>query len=703
MRFNAPVTAYDGLSTTETRNGIATTKTTDESGALIKVEDPGGMIEYTLRPDGQPSRITAPGNVVTSFEYDQYGRQTSITDPSAGRQSFTETYAADGSKTLTVTDARNVSNTTVYDQYGRVVEKRADTNTSYVYNDDGTLAQLYSDNLSMRVFEYDEMDRVAAVWDNLSEGKFLEKRFTYHDGNIAEISYTSQTGVIATEKYVYSNGYNTEIKLNDDISIWKLTEENALGLPIKAVTGALNRTYSYTDFGMPTSRTAGNIQDFAYDFDIQTGNLNSRTDNTRHLTETFGYDNLNRLSSIGQQQITYASNGNITQMPGMGSMQYNHADRPYQVTMLTPDGNTVPLRSQTVTYNSIQRPDEISENGIKASLTYNADGDRIKMIVDSGGSTLLTRYYFDGKYEIDGVKGNAAQRLFIGGDAYSAPAVYVKEENSSEWKIYYICRDYLGSITHIANADGTLKQELSYDAWGRLRNPETQVAYAPGTEPALFLGRGYTGHEHLPQFGLINMNARLYDPVLGRFLSPDPYVQMPDFTQNFNRYSYCLNNPLCYVDKDGESFLLILAAVAGAYLGGVASNNGELNPLSWNWKEPATYLGIGVGAIIGYACGYGIANPGTFSYTFGINNAWVGAGLTLGTTGTLSNWDFHWSTIGGGGGGISNQYFSSHTVNQNIHQNILYEKEKWDWSDYESASMTLPLLYDDACGYGVVA
>ena len=48
------------------------------------------------------------------------------------------------------------------------------------------------------------------------------------------------------------------------------------------------------------------------------------------------------------------------------------------------------------------------------------------------------------------------------------------------------------------------------------------------------------------------MNARLYDPALGRFLSPDPYVQMPDFTQNFNRYSYCLNNPLRYVDKDGE-------------------------------------------------------------------------------------------------------------------------------------------------------
>jgi hypothetical protein len=50
------------------------------------------------------------------------------------------------------------------------------------------------------------------------------------------------------------------------------------------------------------------------------------------------------------------------------------------------------------------------------------------------------------------------------------------------------------------------------------------------------------------------MNARLYDPVLGRFLSPDPYVQAPDFSQSLNRYSYCLNNPLMYVDPAGEKW-----------------------------------------------------------------------------------------------------------------------------------------------------
>ena len=53
---------------------------------------------------------------------------------------------------------------------------------------------------------------------------------------------------------------------------------------------------------------------------------------------------------------------------------------------------------------------------------------------------------------------------------------------------------------------------------------------------------------------LINMNGRMYDPLLGRFLAPDNYVQAPDFSQSFNRYSYCLNNPLMYVDPTGYSW-----------------------------------------------------------------------------------------------------------------------------------------------------
>ena len=60
--------------------------------------------------------------------------------------------------------------------------------------------------------------------------------------------------------------------------------------------------------------------------------------------------------------------------------------------------------------------------------------------------------------------------------------------------------------------------------------------------------------------------TRLYDPVLGRFLTPDPYVQMLDFTQAFNRYSYCMNSPLCYVDENGEFWWVVAAAVIGGVI-----------------------------------------------------------------------------------------------------------------------------------------
>jgi RHS repeat-associated protein len=81
------------------------------------------------------------------------------------------------------------------------------------------------------------------------------------------------------------------------------------------------------------------------------------------------------------------------------------------------------------------------------------------------------------------------------------------------------------------------------------------VAYAPGQEPALMIAdRGFTGHEHLPWFKVINMNGRLYDPLTGQFLSADPYVQNPESTQNFNRYTYCLNNPLKFSDPSGYIF-----------------------------------------------------------------------------------------------------------------------------------------------------
>lgn len=584
--------SYAGLSVTETKEGIASTKTTDAIGELIKVEDPGGTITYTLRPDGQPSAITAPGNVVTTFEYDGFGRQTAIVDPSAGKQTFTEKYDNSGICTSTATDARGKTVTTIKDKYGRTIQiNRPEFNVSYTYNKDGQLErEEYSDRRA-KSYSYDALGRVAHSLDDASG---IDVGFTYKDGNVASIKYNSLSnpnGVEMKETYLYTNGHKTEVKFNDRQSVWKLIEENDLGQPTQIATGSLVRTYSYSNIGLPTRQTAGNVQDISYNYDVQTGNLLSRTDNRRNITETFGYDKLNRLCQIGTQQVKYADNGNVLEMPGMGVMGYDNAAKPYQVTAFTPIGNNVPTREQQITYNSFQCPDKITENGYSASFSYDAEGDRAEMTIRKGNDKVLTRQYIDARYEIDN---SFTERFYLGGDAYDALAVCVNDFGVDS--TYYILRDYLGNITHIINEDGILRQELSYDAWGRLRNPDTHQLYAVGKEPKLLLDRGYTGHEYLPWFGLINMNARLYDPVLGRFLSPDPYVQMPDFTQNFNRYSYCLNNPLKYVDKDGEFFHLIIGAIVG----------GIFNWASHGFQFNAKGLGyFAVGAIAG-AVGAGI-------------------------------------------------------------------------------------------------
>jgi RHS repeat-associated protein len=123
-----------------------------------------------------------------------------------------------------------------------------------------------------------------------------------------------------------------------------------------------------------------------------------------------------------------------------------------------------------------------------------------------------------------------------------------KLSGGSTETMYYIHNDYLGSITAITDEDGNLVESLSYDPWGRRRNADDWTDY--NVTSTLF-DRGYTGHEHLDQFGLINMNGRVYDPFLARFLSPDPFVQAPGYSQNYNRYSYAWNNPLKYTDPSG--------------------------------------------------------------------------------------------------------------------------------------------------------
>jgi RHS repeat-associated protein len=62
-------------------------------------------------------------------------------------------------------------------------------------------------------------------------------------------------------------------------------------------------------------------------------------------------------------------------------------------------------------------------------------------------------------------------------------------------------------------------------------------------------------------FEVIHMGGRTYNPILGRFMQADPFVQAPANLQNYNRYSYVLNNPISYTDPSGYIFKKINKAL----------------------------------------------------------------------------------------------------------------------------------------------
>jgi len=99
------------------------------------------------------------------------------------------------------------------------------------------------------------------------------------------------------------------------------------------------------------------------------------------------------------------------------------------------------------------------------------------------------------------------------------------EEVAGLSTIKYMHGDHLGSISVITDANGAVLERLRFDVFGAPVDPNTGAAKA--SFGANNTDRGYTGHEMDASTGLINMNARLYDPVLGRFISADTVIPEP--------------------------------------------------------------------------------------------------------------------------------------------------------------------------------
>lgn len=117
---------------------------------------------------------------------------------------------------------------------------------------------------------------------------------------------------------------------------------------------------------------------------------------------------------------------------------------------------------------------------------------------------------------------------------------------------YGVLTDRLGSLMSLYTSGGIV-QKFSYDAWGNRRDPLTGIVLNSSELASAnsITSYGYTGHEHIDEFGLINMNARIYDPKIGMFISVDP--QAGSYPGTYP-YTYCGGDPVNRVDPTGEDY-----------------------------------------------------------------------------------------------------------------------------------------------------
>jgi RHS repeat-associated protein len=199
-------------------------------------------------------------------------------------------------------------------------------------------------------------------------------------------------------------------------------------------------------------------------------------------------------------------------------------------------------------------------------------------------------------------------RVKTAGGTIAAPAL---PTGTAAYTSSYLHHDQLGSVVAITSTAGVVVERLAYDPWGKRRFASGATTGNPDTLDAItgqYIDRGFTMHEHIDEMGIINMNGRIYDPLIGRFMSADPYIQAPDDLQSHNRYAYVMNNPLNLTDPSGFSWL----------------------SKAWQkaWKNPIfkAILGIAVGII-----------APTFLVQFGgaLFGATVGGVTTLSFAGTV--------------------------------------------------------------------
>lgn len=542
--------AYSGLKTTATDPlGSISTKISNLNGLLASsIDNAGTGITYKYDADGKC--IETKGSRTTIHcSYDIAGNRISLDDPDLG--SSKDTYNGFGE--LVAHQDGHGETRFEYDTGGRVIQEvRPDVTISTTYDKGwkGAVDEVVSVGSiqSSETYTYDNYGRVIKK-NTVIDDRGYETTYTYNLANQVEtIKYPKGLKV--------KNGYDAcgiqiSVSNADNQKLyWKLHDLDARGQIEKEEygNGLITTTAHDPKKGTISGILTPGIQNWTYTFDAA-GNLVSRRDLKRNLSESFSYDGLYRLTAVRKnsqvtQSITYDNAGNITSKSDVGT--YIYTDGSNKLSSITDCKRSIASWDE-ITYNSFDKVTKIVSGDKTMLIEYGPDKSRV--LADIQG---VRKYYVDNLFEqkVENGKISSTNYIFVFGKAV---AILSQDANDIE-DVKYIHHDHLGSIQAYSDELGKLYQELSYDAWGVRRNPDTWVVFDVVASSNAYNDHGFGGHEHIDLFELVNMDGRMYDPVVGRFISADPFIQSPDFTQSLNRYAYCINNPLSLIDPSGYSW-----------------------------------------------------------------------------------------------------------------------------------------------------
>jgi RHS repeat-associated protein len=321
------------------------------------------------------------------------------------------------------------------------------------------------------------------------------------------------------------------------------------GYTLSRTNGFGQTSYGFDSLGELTSAQPPSIygasESFTYD-----GIGNRTTD----VYGTYTYDSkFQRLTEDGRNKYLYDNNGNLIMKTSKLVNEvtaYSYSSENQLLAIRTSETVTSPVTKEVLfVYDAIGRRiqkrviDHAAESDSSRTYTRRYLYDQTEMVYELSGSNSVLA-----KYTNSGVSTDDVIAVDISSDGVQAGL-------AKQAGAYYLLKDSIGTVTDVADGNGSIKQTYLYSAFGRLLKVVDGAGSDISSSPNLRLPFGFTGREYDSESGLYFYRARYFSPEIGRFLQqdPDPGVIENPNTIN-NRYSYAGNNPLDRRDPSGMSW-----------------------------------------------------------------------------------------------------------------------------------------------------